>query len=279
MFDYENRTALITGASSGIGASFAHAFAQRGMHLVLVARSKDKLEALAKNLTKTYGVQAHVITADLSKPGAAQRVLEQTNAKGLAIDVLVNNAGFATYGIFEEVSLERQHEEIMLNCSGLVEMTHAFLPSIALRGRGGVINVASTAAFQPVPYMAVYGATKAFVLSFSEALWAENRGRGIRVLALCPGATETPFFDVVAAPEASVGGSREKPEVVVARALKAFEGGRSYLISGTTNYLMAHASRLFPRATMATMTGRVMRPTKTKRTALEEAPAPRRLST
>lgn len=156
-------------------------------------------------------------------------------------------------------------------------MTHAFLPGIVSRGRGGVINVASTAAFQPVPYMAIYGATKAFVLSFSEALWAENRSRSARVLALCPGATETPFFDVVAAPEASVGGAREKPETVVARALKAFEAGRSYLISGTSNYLMAQASRFLPRSTVAAMTGQVMHP-KSPVAAREKAPVPRRLS-
>jgi short-subunit dehydrogenase len=125
--------------------------------------------------------------------------------------------------------------------------------------------------------MAVYGATKAFVLSFSEALWAENRGRGVRVLALCPGATETPFFDVVGAAEASVGGARERPEVVVARALKAFEKGRSYLISGTKNYLMAHAGRFLPRATIAATTGQIMRP-KTPRAVLDERPTPRRLS-
>ncbi len=134
MIDYQNQTALVTGASSGIGASFAHALAARGMHLVLVARSMDRLEALATDVTRTYGGHAHVVGADLSKPGAARRVLEQTNAKGLAIDLLVNNAGFATYGVFEEVSLERQHEEIMLNCAGLVEMTHAFLPEIRAPG-------------------------------------------------------------------------------------------------------------------------------------------------
>jgi short-subunit dehydrogenase len=277
MFEYKEKTALITGASSGIGALFAQALAARGMHLVLVARSQDKLEALAQRLSRAHGVRVHIVAADLSQPGSAQHVLAQATAKGVAIDVLVNNAGFATYGVFETVSLERQREEIMLNCSGLMEMTHAFLPGIVARGRGGVINVASTAAFQPVPYMATYGATKAFVLSFSEALWAENRGRGIRVLALCPGATETPFFDVVGAAEASVGGAREKPEVVVARALKAFEKGRSYVISGTKNYLMANLGRFLPRATVASTTGQVMRP-KTLRAALEERPQPRRLS-
>src|SRR5690349_6473603 len=128
MFEYRNRTALITGASSGIGEAFAHALAARGMHVVLVARSKDKLEALATELGKTHGVRADVIGADLSKPGAARRVFEETKANGPVVDLVVNNAGFATYGAFEQVSLERQHEEIMLNCAGLVEMTHAFLP-------------------------------------------------------------------------------------------------------------------------------------------------------
>jgi short-subunit dehydrogenase len=260
MFAYKSQTALITGASSGIGAAFAEALAARGMHLVLVARSKDKLEGLGTELAKTYGVGVQVIAMDLSKPGASRRVFEQTTWNGLTVDLLVNNAGFATHGLFEELPLERQYEEIMLNCTAVVEMTHWFLPGMVSRGSGGVVNVASTAAFQPLPYMAVYGATKAFVLSFSEALWAENRARGVRVLALCPGATDTPFFDVVAAPEASVGGARQDPEDVVARALKALESGRMHLISGTKNYLMANVSRFFPRRTVAAMTARVLRP-------------------
>src|SRR5262249_2346197 len=243
----------------------------------LVARSKDKLESLASELERAHGVRAHVLEADLSLPRAAEGLRERLRALDGTVDVLINAAGFATYGAFETSPLARQREEIALNCAGLVEVTHAFLPGMVARKRGGVINVASTAAFQPVPYMAIYGATKAFVLSFSEALWAENRGRGVRVLALCPGATETPFFDVVAAPEASVGRAREKPEVVVARALKAFERGRSYVVSGTMNYVMAHAGRGFPRATVAAMTAQVMRP-RIPRTALEERPRTRRLS-
>jgi hypothetical protein len=277
MFDYEKQTALITGASSGIGAAFARALAARRMSVVLVARSADKLEALARELAAAHGVATHVVATDLSVPGAAKVVLQRTRELGVSVDVLVNNAGFATYGPFEEVSLDRQLEEIRLNCSGLVEMTHAFLPAIVARGRGGVINVASTAAFQPVPYMATYGATKAFVLSFSEALWFENRARGVRVLALCPGATETPFFEVVAAPEASVGGSREAPEVVVARALRAFEAGKSHVISGTMNYVMANVGRLLPRTTVATVTGGVMRP-RAHRESLRRAPESGRLS-
>jgi short-subunit dehydrogenase len=256
---YLSKTALVTGASMGIGASFARALAERGANLVLVARSKDKLTALARELESAHEIRAHVILADLSDANGVKTVVDETRARGLAIDLLVNNAGFATYGVFEEVSAERQREEIMLNSAALVGMTHAFLPAMVERGHGGIINVASTAAFQPLPYMAVYGATKAFVLSFSEALWAENRGRGVRVLALCPGATETPFFDVVAAPEASVG-AREKPELVVARGLAALEAGRSYVISGRRNFVMAQAGRFVPRATLAATTERIMRP-------------------
>ncbi len=259
MIQYTNRTSLITGASMGIGAAFAQALAARGANLVLVARSREKLDALAQELARAYGVRAEVIPADLSRPGAARAVFEEAATRGLTVDLLVNNAGFATYGQFEEVSGERQHDEVMLNCAAMVDLTHAFLPGMVRRGSGGIINVASTAAFQPLPYMAVYGATKAFVLSFSEALWAENRARGVDVLALCPGATETPFFDVVAAPEASVG-SREKPTLVVARALKALAAGRSHLISGKANYFMAQTGRFLPRATVARVLGRVMRP-------------------
>jgi uncharacterized protein len=259
MNTYLHRTALVTGASMGIGKSFARALAERGANLILVARSKDKLTALARELESAHPISAHVISADLSDTDGVKTVVDETRARGLSVDLLVNNAGFATYGVFEEVSAERQREEIMLNCAALVGMTHAFLPAMVERGKGDIINVASTAAFQPLPYMAVYGATKAFVLSFSEALWAENRARGIRVLALCPGATETPFFDVVAAPEASVG-AREKPELVVARGLAALESGRSYVISGRQNFLMAQAGRFVPRAMVAATTERIMRP-------------------
>jgi short-subunit dehydrogenase len=259
MINYQDRTALVTGASSGIGAAFARALAKRGAHVVLVARSKDKLDGLATEIRRAYGVRADVLPADLAEVGAAGRILDETRARGLAVDVLVNNAGFATYGLFDAVPRDRQHAEIMLNVAALVDLTHAFLPDMVGRGYGAVVNVASTAAFQPVPYMAIYGATKAFVLSFSEALWAENRGRGVRVLALCPGATETPFFDVVAAPEASVG-RREPAEIVVARALDALARGKSHVISGPANYLMAQAGRLVPRATLAAAIERLMRP-------------------
>ncbi len=172
--------------------------------------------------------------------------------------MLINNAGFATYGPFGDVSLAEQSAELALNVRAVVELSHVFLPSIVAR-RGGILQIASTAAFQPVPYMAVYGATKAFVLSFSEALWAEYRPRGVRVLAVCPGATDTPFFERVGAEEASLG-KKAPPRDVVLAALRAFDKNRSHVVCGTGNYLTAQLSRVFPRETVARITAGLMRP-------------------
>ncbi len=165
-FDFAGRTVLITGASMGIGAVFAREVSRRGATVILVARSEKKLEALAAELG-----HAHVIAADLAAPGAAERLLAAVNERGLEVDVLVNNAGFGIHERFTDIPLATHREAVQLNVAVLVELTHLFLPMIERR-RGGVIQIASVAGFQPVPYMAVYGATKAFVLSFGEALWA-----------------------------------------------------------------------------------------------------------
>jgi short-subunit dehydrogenase len=251
-FDFTGRTVLVTGASMGIGAVFARELSRRGARLVLVARSQRLLEALAEELPNTS-----VIVEDLAKPGAAQRVYDATTAKGLEVDVLVNNAGFGMYGPFAELALDVQRDAITVNVAALVELTYLFLPTIE-RLSGGVIQVASTAAYQPVPYMAVYGATKAFVLSFSEALWAEYRPRGVRVLALCPGATETPFFartgDVAAL------GKKAAPEAVVRLGLDAFRANRASVVHGTANFLTAMLSRFATRAFTAKVTARLMKP-------------------
>ncbi len=259
MFMYANKTALITGASSGIGEAFAFSLAARNCNLILVARNETKLKELAKELSAKYNVKATVIVLDLSSPGAPKTLHLEVQKQQLKVDLLINNAGFATYGYFEQISGERQHEEVMLNVAALVDITHAFMPDLLRNRDGGLINVSSTAAFQPDPYMAVYGATKTFVLSFSEALWAENRKRGLKVLALCPGATETSFFDVVGSSEASVG-SRETPQTVVKNALKAFEKGRSHMISGRQNYWVAQVSRFFSRQTTLNIVERTLRP-------------------
>ena len=169
------------------------------------------------------------------------------------------NAGFATYGSFDSLSAEQEQQEILLNVAAVVDLTHRFLPAMLARRSGSIINVASTAAFQPIPYMAVYGASKAFVLSFSEALWAEYRGKGIRVLALCPGATSTNFFNAVGTEDAGLG-SKETPEKVVQVALRALERGRPSVISGRQNALMANSVRFAPRGMVARMGAGAMRP-------------------
>lgn len=257
MYDFSEKTVVVTGGSMGIGAAFARELARRGARLVLVARSEARLRALADDLAKTHGVRVDVLAMDLAGPGAAQQVLAEVRAKGLEVDVLINNAGFAAYGPFEAVPLETQREEVALNVGALVELTHVFLPDIERR-RGGVIQVASTAAFQPVPFMAVYAASKAFVLSFSEALWAEYRERGVRVLALCPGATDTPFF--ARAGEAAAFGKKAAAEDVVRVGLEAFEKNRSHVVHGAGNYFTALLSRWATREFTARLSAKLMRP-------------------
>jgi short-subunit dehydrogenase len=258
-FNYSEKTALITGASSGIGLEFAEQLAARGVSLVLVARTQNKLLALANRLTQQHGVTTRVIAQDLSAVDATATIMGQLHEAKIFPDILINNAGFATYGVFDALSLDRQREEIQLNCLSPVELTHALLPAMLKRGDGAVINVASTAAIQPDPYMAIYGATKAFLLSFSEALWAENRQRGVRVLALCPGATDTAFFDVVNAEEASVG-KRMKADAVVSQALKALDKQRNYLITGCNNWLLGQLQRFVTRRRLLIIAEGILRP-------------------
>ncbi|MEK3790572.1 SDR family oxidoreductase [Paenibacillus sp. FSL R7-0204] len=256
----KGKWSLITGASSGIGEQFARQLAKEGSHLVLVARTKSKLNALAGELTQRHGVECRVIPQDLSLEGAAGELYRQCQQLGLNIDLLVNNAGFATHGLFEQVSGERQHEEVMLNVAAVVDMTHLFLPGMLHRGAGAVINVSSTAGFQPLPYMAVYGATKAFVLSFTDALYWENRDRGVQFFALCPGSTETDFFNVVGTEDASVGGAKDSPERVVAITLRAMAKGKQYIVPGFRNYLGAQISRFMTRRQSLRLVGNMLRP-------------------
>src|SRR5678815_4569526 len=187
-------TTLITGASTGIGAAFARKLAARGRNVLLVARSEDKLIALCNELGRLTSIRAQYLTLDLEQPDAAAQLFEETQRRDLEIDMLINNAGFGSMGDFAKLDLNRELEMLQLNIRALVELTHLFLGPMRERKRGTIINVASTASFQPVPYKATYAATKAFVLSFSEALWEENRQFGIHVMALCPGVTDTNFF-------------------------------------------------------------------------------------
>jgi uncharacterized protein len=258
MFDYRGKTALITGASTGIGAVFAKELAQRGMNLILVARSEDKLQALVTELSKQYGQNNQFIALDLTQSAAANTLKQEIDRRQLSIDLLINNAGFATYGNFETIDTQRELNEIQLNVSVLVELTHLFIPAMVQKEAGAILNVASIAGFQPMPYMAVYGATKAFVLSFSEALWAEYQSRGVRVLALCPGMTETPFHEIAGQPSV---GMMDTPEHVVQVGLRGLERGHSSVISGATNtFLSGLLPRILPRRRIALIVKGLMQP-------------------
>jgi len=251
-------TTLITGASSGIGAAFARKLARRGRNLLLVARSEDKLIALCNELGRLSGIRAQYVAIDLTAPEAAARLFEETEKRALEIDMLINNAGFGSMGDFEKLDLARELEMIDLNVKSLVDLTHKFLTPMRERRQGTIINVASTAAFQAVPFMATYAATKAFVLSFSEALWEENRSHGIRVLALCPGVTDTNFFAAARIDRPPMRTVQTAEEVVDA-ALRGLARGKSTVISGWANFLTVEAERLFPRSFVTKLAGKALR--------------------
>ena len=235
--NYKNKTALVTGASTGIGAQFARVLARKGCDLILVARGEDKLRALADELRAKHPIEAHVIAQDLSVEWASRAVQEQVEARELRVDILINNAGFATQGDFETTGADRLHGQVMLNVAAVVDLTRAFLPAMVERRNGIVVNVASTAAFLPLPTQAVYAASKAFVLSWSEALWAENRERGVKVLALCPGATDTEFFERVGK---DVSAHKDTPASVVRAAMKGLSRGDTTVVPGRANGFVAH---------------------------------------
>ena len=252
------KTALITGASTGIGSVFARRLAAEGARLILVARSQDKLDALAAEL-RGQGTEVTVLAMDLSLPDSAKELQLATDALGLKVDILVNNAGFGTHGHVLHADADRYAEQIQLNCSTLVGTSTRYLPGMVERGAGAIINIASTAAFQPVPHMAVYGATKAFVLSFTQALWAETQGTGVKVLAVCPGATDTPFFDI--AGESAAAGNMRTPEQVVDTAMSAIRGNKPSVVDGRLNSFVARvAVKLLPEKLVIAVAGRVMRP-------------------
>ncbi len=253
-------TTLITGASSGIGEAFARKLAARGHNLLLVARSEDKLINLCNELGRIKSTHAQYVAMDLSEPDAPARLFEETQKRELEIDLLINNAGFGSLGDFTKLDLARELNMINLNVRALVDLTNRFLVPMRERKNGTIINVASTAGFQPVPFMATYAATKAFVLSFSEALWEENRPYGIKVMALCPGVTNTNFF-AVAHMQKPPGRISQTADDVVDTALRGLKRGRSHIISGWTNFFMIESGRLVPRSIIARVAGAVLRST------------------
>jgi len=248
-------TTLVTGASSGIGEQFALQLGRRGHNLVLTARSEDRLHTLARQLRSDYpSIEVEVIAADLAEPGSGAALNAELTVRGVEVDVLINNAGFGSHNPVAAEDPDNLAREIQLNCSSLVDLTARLLPAMLERDRGGVLNVASTAAFQPLATMAVYAATKAFVLSFTEALWAETRTTGVRVMALCPGATETGFFEATGKEFLTSG--RQSADRVAEFGLRAFFNGNTpTVIPGMANNLAAAGYRFLPRAVMARFAG------------------------
>ncbi len=252
-------TTLITGASSGIGAAFARRLAALGRNVFLVARSEDKLITLCNELGRISSIRAQYLATDLSKSDSVRNLVEETEKRALNIDMLINNAGFGSMGDFAKLDIDRELNMIDLNIKTLVELTYRFLIPMRELKQGTIINVASTAGFQPVPFMATYAASKAFVLSFSEALWEENRRHGIHVMALCPGVTETNFFEAAQVDRPPMRAA-QTAEDVVATALRGLARRKSHVVSGWTNLLMVEVERFVPRSVIVRVAGKALRP-------------------
>lgn len=240
--------ALITGASSGIGKALADNFAESGYDVILAARSIEKMRAHADYLQKRFGITAHVIAADLESPTGAAELHAEIKRRGLTLNALVNNAGYGTFGEFKDMSLESQLGMMQLNTTSLVALAKLFLPDL-IATNGKMLNTASTAAFQPGPYMAVYYATKAFVLSFSEALAAELAETGVTVTAFCPGPTLSGFQDKAAMHHSGMVKGKRLPtsEEVARLGFRAMQRGRRVYIPGWKNWILAQLSRFAPR--------------------------------
>ncbi|MBU3064804.1 SDR family oxidoreductase [Nocardia sp. NEAU-G5] len=256
-FDHHGALTLVTGASSGIGAEFARQLAARGSDLVLVARREARLTTLAAELSATHAVTVTVLACDLGEAGAAARLADRLSARGLRLTGLVNNAGFGTHAPFDQEDPDRLRAEIALDVHAVVELTRTFIDDLRASEHGLLINVASMAAYTPVPRMAVYGAAKAFVLSFTEALWYEHRGTGLRVLALSPSATETEFFDTAGAAAASGIRRLQTPGEVVRTALRALDrcNPPPSIAVGRLNRLAVSLNRLAGRKQSVLMMG------------------------
>jgi uncharacterized protein len=253
-------TALITGASSGLGEEFAYQLARERYDLALVARRKDRLEQVAAKARQLGASNVSIFASDLSAPGAAAALHSEVTSAGLEVVYLVNNAGFGTHGSFAELPIDREIEEINLNVNALVTLTRLFVPAMVARRSGTIINVASTAAFQAIPWMATYGATKAFVLSFSEALARELKEAGVTVLALCPGPTRTEFQSVADTDNSAMPSfAYMDAATVVAQGIASARRRKAVRINGIANYLMAQSTRLAPRALAAMIAGAMFR--------------------
>jgi uncharacterized protein len=256
---WTGKWALITGASAGIGWELAEQLAAGGTHLVLTARRTDRLQKLAADLSTKHGVNVEVFTADLTRSEAPGEIYAFTNRKSLAIELLVNNAGFGAFGYNHEIQEDRLLEMVQVNCSAVVRLTRLYVPAMVERRHGDVLIVASTAAFQAVPFNSVYAATKAFDLLFAEGISEELRPMGVNVCALCPGPTTTEFQQVAQQPSRAFKVA-ETAQKVARVGLEGLAKGKSYVISGAMNRLMMESERIVPRRFVAKMAAKMMRP-------------------
>lgn len=256
-------TALVTGASSGIGKAMARELAVQGAHLILASRSVHRLEQEAEDLKIRFGVTVHIFPADLSRPENCRELFEWALKKNLMVDLLVNNAGLAHYGPFGDTSLEDSSAMLDLNIQALTHLTRFFLPGMLQRKTGGILNVASTAGFQPIPNLSVYAASKAFVLNFSEALWAECKNKGVRIFCLCPGNTLTRFHQAAGIDKQRMFFSASAPEVARFGLRKFLRSNRPSAIYGFWNKMMIYAERLVPRRATVFFTKLMYRKSKT----------------
>ncbi|MGB6200300.1 MAG: SDR family oxidoreductase [Candidatus Acidiferrales bacterium] len=259
MDTWRGKWALVTGASAGIGKALATELAAGGANLVLTARRRDRLEQLSGELSAKHGVRAEVCPADLGTPSAPREIFDFTLSRGIEIDTLINNAGFGASGESTGIPIERQLEMIQVNCAAVTHLTHLYLAGMVARRRGYILILASTAAFQGVPYLSLYAATKCFDLLFAEGLAEEVRQYGVRVCALCPGQTASEFGDVAGTADHKRPG-QETAEKVAHVGLIALAKGKSFVISGAMNNLANLSERLMPRSVVASFAGKMYRP-------------------
>ncbi|HZC42882.1 MAG TPA: SDR family oxidoreductase [Acidobacteriaceae bacterium] len=252
--------ALITGASSGIGEQFAHQLAAQGWSLILVARSQERLEEVRGELMSAHmGIDVVAIPLDLAIAGAPADLFQRTQAARLEVELLINNAGFGAFAEFASLDLGRVRQMLDLNIVALVELTHLYTQPMMQRRRGSIINIASVAGFAPLPYSAVYAATKAFVKSFSDALFEEARQRGVHILVVNPGTTETNFFRVAGESPFSHRARMQTSAEVVRESLHAFERKKSSVVTGASNRVLTVVLTLLPRRWITSIVGRAMR--------------------
>ncbi|VAX43064.1 Sulfoacetaldehyde reductase 2 [Acinetobacter calcoaceticus] len=254
---FKNSTALITGASSGIGKAYTQKLASLGINLILTARSEQKLNDLADELRKKYNVTVEVIVLDLAQPNSAQTLFDEVQARKLSVEILINNAGFGKWTKFLDQSVATYQEMITLNISSVTSLCYLFLPHMLANKKGIMINISSTGAFQPLPYIAVYGASKSYVLQFTEALAGEYASSGVKFLAVCPGNTETNFSQVANADTSGMKSSTV--DDVVSVTVAALDKNKPTLVVGYSNYLTSQLPRILSRKKMINLVEGMLR--------------------